>query len=250
MTRPHQAHIPRGFAPAACRSPSWPCAFLADPPWRTILNRRPARRQRPLEPARALIVCGLPGDDDHRKLFAGTVEKLHKALTERYGFADSRGPGAIRRREQSGDGPALAGMRGLSNREGIAADVAELRKRLVAEDTLWVIVIGHTHYDGRHSHLNIPGPDLDNGHSPSCSRASRPASSSSSSPRLRAVFSSSRSPPAAGSSSRRPSPTRRSMRRCFPLPSPTCSPHPRKGSTATRTARSRFSSSTWPSSTM
>ncbi len=29
------------------------------------------------------------------------------------------------------------------------------------DDTLWVIVLGHGHYDGRHSHLNIPGPDLD-----------------------------------------------------------------------------------------
>ena len=24
-----------------------------------------------------------------------------------------------------------------------------------------MIVLGHTYYDGRHSHLNIPGPDLD-----------------------------------------------------------------------------------------
>ncbi len=51
--------------------------------------------------------------------------------------------------------------RGLSDREGIAADVAEMRKRLRPEDTLWVVVLGHAHYDGRHSHLNIPGPDLD-----------------------------------------------------------------------------------------
>ena len=36
-----------------------------------------------------------------------------------------------------------------------------MRKRLVPEDTLWVIVLGHAHYDGRHSYLNIPGPDLD-----------------------------------------------------------------------------------------
>src|ERR1700677_1551900 len=35
---------------------------------------------------RALLVCGLPGDDEHRKLFAATVERLHKALTGKYGF--------------------------------------------------------------------------------------------------------------------------------------------------------------------
>jgi hypothetical protein len=110
---------------------------------------------------RALIVCGLPGDDEHRKLFAETVEKLYKALTERYGFAGSEVLVRFGVEGQPGDGPALATARGLSNREGIAADVDELKKRLAPEDTLWVIVLGHAHYDGRHSHLNLPGPDLD-----------------------------------------------------------------------------------------
>jgi hypothetical protein len=108
-----------------------------------------------------MIVCGLPGDDEHRKLFAETVEKLHKALTEKYGFPAAEVLVRFGVEGQPGDGPALSGSRGLSNREGIAADVEELRKRLAAEDTLWVIVIGHGHYDGRHSYWNIPGPDLD-----------------------------------------------------------------------------------------
>ncbi len=110
---------------------------------------------------RALIVCGLPGDDEHRKPFAATVEKLHKALTGRYGFAASEVMVRFGVKSEPGDGPALAGARGLSDREGIAADVEEMRKRLRPEDTLWVVVLGHAHYDGRHSHLNIPGPDLD-----------------------------------------------------------------------------------------
>jgi hypothetical protein len=108
-----------------------------------------------------MIVCGLPGDDEHKKLFAATVEKLHKALLERYGFPASEVMVRFGVDSEPGDGPALAKPRGLSNREGIAADVDELRKRLSSEDTLWVIVLGHTHYDGRHSHLNIPCPDLD-----------------------------------------------------------------------------------------
>jgi hypothetical protein len=110
---------------------------------------------------RALIICGLPGDDEHRKLFAATVEKLHKALTERYGFPGAEVLVRFGTLKQPGDGPALAGASGLSNREGIAADVDEMRKRLGPDDTLWVIVVGHSHYDGRHSYLNIPGPDLD-----------------------------------------------------------------------------------------
>jgi hypothetical protein len=110
---------------------------------------------------RALIICGLPGDNEHKKLFTATVEKLHKALTQRYGFPETEVLVRLGVKGQSGDGPALAKARGLSDREGITADIDELRKRVRAEDTLWVIVIGHGHYDGRHSHLNIPGPDLD-----------------------------------------------------------------------------------------
>jgi len=110
---------------------------------------------------RALIICGLPGDDEHRKLFAETVEKLHQALTGRYGFPASEVLVRFGAPSKPGDGPALAKARGLSNREGIAADVDELRKRLKPEDTLWVIVLGHGDFEGRHSHVNIPGPDLD-----------------------------------------------------------------------------------------
>jgi hypothetical protein len=110
---------------------------------------------------RALIICGLPGDEVHRKLFAATVEKLHKALTGRYAFAASEVLVRFGTKSEPGDGPAVAGARGLSDQEGIAADVDEMRKRLGALDTLWVIVMGHAHFDGRHSHLNIPGPDLD-----------------------------------------------------------------------------------------
>lgn len=110
---------------------------------------------------RALIVCGLPGDDAHRTRYAGAVEKIHKAMTGRLGFPASEVLVRFGAEGKGGDGPALAGCRGLSNREGIAADVAELRKRLGPDDTLWVIVIGHAHYDGRHSYLNLPGPDLD-----------------------------------------------------------------------------------------
>jgi len=110
---------------------------------------------------RALIICGLPGDDDHRRLFATTVEKLYKSLTEQYGFLGSEVLVRFGAVKQTGDGPALERARGLSDREGIAADVDEMRKRLGPEDTLWVIVLGHAHYDGRHSQLNIPGPDID-----------------------------------------------------------------------------------------
>jgi hypothetical protein len=161
MTQSHSSSRPRASRPTPCLLAAV-ALWLAgghvqadDPP------PPAAARSATVATRRALIVCGLPGDDEHRKLFAETVEKLHKALTERYGFGTSDVLVRFGVQKQAGDGPALAGARGLSNREGIAADADELRKRLGTADTLWVIVLGHGHYDGRHSHLNIPGPDLD-----------------------------------------------------------------------------------------
>ena len=110
---------------------------------------------------RALLVCGLPGDQEHRKLYAGVVEKIYKELTGRYGFPAAEVFVRFGVDTKSTDGPALQASRGLSSAEGLAADVAELRKRLTPDDTLWVIVLGHGHLDGRRAYLNLPGPDLD-----------------------------------------------------------------------------------------
>jgi hypothetical protein len=110
---------------------------------------------------RALLICGLPGDAAHRTLYGGAVEKIAQALTEEYGFPKSEVFVRFGDEPRDGDGPAVRGARGLSTREGIEGDVAEIRRRSGPRDALWVIVVGHGHYDGRHSHLNLPGPDPD-----------------------------------------------------------------------------------------
>ncbi len=141
---------------------------------------------------RALVVCGLPGDDDHRKLFADDGrEASQSALTSRYGFAASGSPGAIRRREPDRRWPRVWPRRGgCPTARGSRPMSTSCKKRLRPDDTLWVIVVGHTHYDGRHSHLNLPGPDLDERAVWQALHGTRRhASRSSSSPRPRAAFS-------------------------------------------------------------
>jgi hypothetical protein len=162
MTKPHRDSWQRAFELAAYLFVGW--AVWCDSA--SVAGTNGSRLQTgaattAVGTRRALIVCGLPGDDAHRKLFAATVEKLHNALTHRYGFPANEVLVRFGLKSEPGDGPALAALRGLSDQAGIAADVDEMRKRLRPEDTLWIIVMGHGHYDGRHSHLNIPGPDLD-----------------------------------------------------------------------------------------
>src|SRR4051794_23002161 len=77
---------------------------------------------------RALIIGGLPGDDEHRALYAGAVEKIARALVDRCGFSSPEVRVRFGTESREGDGPALKGSRGLSTRENLAADAEALRK--------------------------------------------------------------------------------------------------------------------------
>jgi hypothetical protein len=142
----------------------------------------------------AFIICGHPGDDAHRKLFAESTEQIRKALTERFGFpaknvwirfgaddrrASERQPPDEDRRAgrtsassvesrqppdnaepPTNDQPSITASRGPATKEALAADASELQKLARADDELWVIVIGHAHTADRAVHLNLPGPDV------------------------------------------------------------------------------------------
>ncbi|MDB5350350.1 MAG: hypothetical protein JWN86_1597 [Planctomycetota bacterium] len=109
---------------------------------------------------RALIICGLPGDEEHRSKYAGAVEKIAKALVEQDGFASKDVWVRFGVAPKPEDGPNVKNSRGLSTKNDLAADVEAIRKASTGQDALWVIVLGHAHYDGRHAHLNLPGPDI------------------------------------------------------------------------------------------
>ncbi len=108
---------------------------------------------------RAIVLCGLSGDAAHHKLFAETVTKLHDGLSKQLGFAASDVPVLFGDEPQESDS-ALIKSAARATREGLERSTARLREKLRPEDTLWVIVLGHSHYDGKHSWLNLPGPDI------------------------------------------------------------------------------------------
>lgn len=108
---------------------------------------------------RALIVCGLSGDAAHHKLFAETVSKLHAGLSQKLGFAASDIQVLFGDEAQEADTEVFK-TASRATREELEKRVASLRETLRPEDALWVIVLGHSHYDGKHSWLNLPGPDI------------------------------------------------------------------------------------------
>lgn len=109
---------------------------------------------------RALVICGHPGDRDHRKLYAETIEKLYAALTQHHGFATDHVQVVFGGEASPQDGPALKSVKELGTREVIEKVAAELRGQFQPDDSLWLIVLGHAHYDGRYSWFNLPGPDV------------------------------------------------------------------------------------------
>lgn len=109
---------------------------------------------------RALIICGHPGDDEHRTLFRETIGRLQSALVERYGF-DADAVWLLSGGEEPAAGePVAESAHGPSTQESLQQALDELRAAAAPEDALWVFALGHAHWDGRHSWYNLPGPDL------------------------------------------------------------------------------------------
>jgi len=143
----------------------------------------------------ALVLCGHPGDKEHEEMYAEAVAKLREGLVHRWGFrAENVAVWFGGRREMGGTGRDSGGeirnesmggktgsgqqnvesssstpqpstlihsSRGPATRDAIQAAAEEVRGKLKPEDTLWIIVIGHAHFDGRRAFFNLPGPDMD-----------------------------------------------------------------------------------------
>ena len=106
-----------------------------------------------------MIVCGLSGGTAHRKLFVETTTKLHEGLAKQLGFAEENVHLLFGDDPQDSDiEPFKSAPR--STREELEQTVTKLREQLRPDDALWLIVVGHCHYDGKHSWRNLPGPDI------------------------------------------------------------------------------------------
>jgi len=108
---------------------------------------------------RALIVCGLSGDADHHKLFAETVAKLHEGLTKQLGFGATNVVVLFGDEAKEADRDVIKSA-DRATREELEKAANRLRDGSGPDDSLWVIIMGHSHYDGRHSWLNLAGQDI------------------------------------------------------------------------------------------
>jgi hypothetical protein len=99
----------------------------------------------------ALIVSGASGGPEYAKQYAKWSADLRAVLQEQMKF-DARHVTVL---SDADDPPARA------TAANVGAALDNLRRRLTAEDLLFVVLIGHGTYDGVDAKFNLVGPDLE-----------------------------------------------------------------------------------------
>lgn len=108
---------------------------------------------------RALLLCGLTGEDEFKEQFVDSVSRIRSALMDRFRFDAANIRVQFGRSEEE---PALSEFpnAGRTTREEIAAEAKRLVEDAQETDSTWVFVIGHAYFDGRTSFFNIPDRDI------------------------------------------------------------------------------------------
>lgn len=115
----------------------------------------------PIPPAKRtlLLICGLPGDDDHERQFSDVSRELLHTLTQHYDFAAENTYVCAGSQGLLQVAPEAAHA-SIATREGVLASLATLATEVAPRDELWVIVIGHASQRQQQVLLHLPGPDI------------------------------------------------------------------------------------------
>jgi hypothetical protein len=101
-----------------------------------------------------LIVVGLAGDPEHGALF----HKWGAAMAEASAKVGVTPDRLVYLVDQKGEDDKLA--TGRSTREEIQKAIDGFAKAATAEDTVYIVLLGHGSFDGRSARFNLPGPDM------------------------------------------------------------------------------------------
>ena len=101
----------------------------------------------------AIILVGLPGDQDHAVTFHQTADQIQKWLEGPLQFREDH---ILRLPEAAADqnGPAVN-----LTADGIQKLLEEMNTKFRAEDSLWIFTIGHGNYDGKRAWFHVQGRD-------------------------------------------------------------------------------------------
>lgn len=117
----------------------------------------------------ALILIGHPGDSSFAAEFATAARQVHSFLRERLAVpsdhihllaSDLPAPSAPESPQPDTDANDVLRPHRPATREAIRAWVDGEKNRIPDDATVWIVVMGHSHIDGRGATFNLPGPDL------------------------------------------------------------------------------------------
>ena len=101
----------------------------------------------------AVILVGIPGDEEHETLFRETGDAWENWLTKTLNFSADH---VLRL-------PSLPAEKDDAytklTADAIRTTFADLSKKLHADDALWVFTLGHGNYDGKHAWFHVAGRD-------------------------------------------------------------------------------------------
>lgn len=120
----------------------------------------------------AVVLCGHPGDEAHVELFRGSVEKIRTGLTTQYQFlpenihvfmgedADSEAGDDRDVADEKSETTDISAATMPATKEVIAAELQILKGQMTVDDSLFVIVSGHTYFENNLAWYNLHGPDI------------------------------------------------------------------------------------------
>ena len=97
----------------------------------------------------AVILVGIPGDEDHAVTFRTTADQIHQWLIESLQFPSAH---VLRLPSSALNAPSLTA-------EQIRTTLADLSHKLEPDDSLWIFSLGHGHYDGKQAWFHVAGRD-------------------------------------------------------------------------------------------
>jgi hypothetical protein len=102
-----------------------------------------------------VVIVGLAGDPEHGELFQKWATTLVDAGSKRYGIPRERV--VFLAEKADGEGSLSTGR---STRDEIVKTFEALAQKSVADDLVFIVLIGHGTFDGRVAKFNLPGPDM------------------------------------------------------------------------------------------
>lgn len=108
-----------------------------------------------------LLCCGLPGDTSHREKMTAAVRDIQLSAKQILGIRTEHQHLLVGDEQMQEDLTDVPRVTGVCTSSSVEAEIIRLSKELKADDSIFVILIGHAHLNGSASQINVRDLDFD-----------------------------------------------------------------------------------------